>query len=176
MPFEEHFVIYFGIWRIKHNTYIFNVMFTTCTYHIFKIYFGTYFFWTYVFKELSLGLASVWKFWHWSGTIDVDQLKPGVTKFGPGGLASCRAVYINTNLVPYWHFVQTDPAFWEPETATFWNWVLEWINLRMTPMRFCVYSQSVILYDTATSCNSNSNNNMNKQWTAVFLLTNINTD
>ena len=38
---------------------------------------------------------------------------------------------------------RTHPAFWEPETAIFWNKVPEWINLKPTHLRFRVYSQSV---------------------------------
>ncbi len=41
------------------------------------------------------------------------------------------AVYVK-QIVLYWHFVQMDLAFYEPETAIFGNRVPEWINLKTT--------------------------------------------
>ncbi len=44
-------------------------------------------------------------------------------------------------ILSYRCFVQMDPAFWESETAIFWNRVAEWMNLKTTPLHFCVYSE-----------------------------------
>ncbi len=54
-----------------------------------------------------------------------------------GDSFSCIRKYF----VSYWHFVQTDLAFWEPENTICLNRVPEWINLKTTPLCFRVYSQ-----------------------------------
>ncbi len=73
------------------------------------------------------------------------------------------------NVVSNRRFVQTDPVFWEPETAIIWSQDPKWINLKTSALRFRVYSQSVyfvkrwLRHVTATTTWTNN----------VFLLTNI---